>query len=95
MNKSVLLEIAKESDPIRQDELWQQAQAGELTVRQARAGKKLPAKAKGAKATIRLPEATVVIRFRVGEETPERVGEMLELALSLLRSEHLAALKAP
>ena len=88
LNKSVLLEIAKEPDPIRQDELWQQAQAGELTIRQARAGKKSPAKAKGAKATIRLPEATVVIRFRVGEETPERVGEMLELALSLHRSEH-------
>jgi len=88
-NKSLLLEIVKEADAARQQTLWQQAQSGELTVRKAREEK--PAKAKtgapGAKATIDLPEGRIVIHFRSGEATPERIIEALELALSTQRSQ--------
>jgi ParB family transcriptional regulator, chromosome partitioning protein len=89
-NKSVLLEIAKEPDQARQLTLWQQAQTGELTVRKARAAKRSasPASQKAAKATIELAEAKVVVRFRAGEATPDRVCEALELALSLQRSQN-------
>src|SRR5580658_8430020 len=86
-NKSVLLEIAKEPDQARQLTLWQQAQTGELTVRKARARKRgeSPATHKAAKATLELAEAKVMIRFRAGEATPDRVCEALEMALSLQR----------
>jgi len=88
-SKSVLLEIAKESDPARQQALWKQAQTGELTVRKARSGKRSvsPARQTAAKATIELAEAKIAIRFRAGKATPDRVCEALELALSLQRSQ--------
>jgi len=88
-SKSVLLEIAKEPDRERQLTLWQQAQAGELTVRKARArkGSASPSGQRAAKATIELAEAKVTIRFRSGQATPDRVCEALELALSLRRNQ--------
>ena len=88
-SKSVLLEIAKESDPARQQALWQQAQTGQLTVRKARTvkGNACPANPNAAKTSIHLPEAKILIRFRTGEATPERVCEALELALSIQRSQ--------
>jgi len=89
VSKSVLLEIAKESDLARQQTLWQQAQTGQLTVRQARTGKRSasPARQVGAKASIHLPDAKIAIRFRTGEATPERVCDLLELALATQRSQ--------
>jgi ParB family chromosome partitioning protein len=88
-NKSVLLEIAKEADSMRQLELWQQAQAGQLTVRGARNGKSdvLSRKSRKAACTIELTDAKVVIRFSSGEATPDRVCQALEFALSLQRSQ--------
>jgi hypothetical protein len=88
-NKSVLLEIAKEPDQTRQQSLWQQAQTGELTVRKARAAQRSPSPTsqKTAKATIELAEAKVVVRFRAGEATGERVREALELVLSTQRGQ--------
>ena len=85
--KSVLLEIAKEPDPRRQQILWRQAQTGGLTVRTARAVKRdgSPQKRATAETTIELPEATVAVKFRFGEATDDRVCEVLELALSSRR----------
>jgi hypothetical protein len=75
-SKSVLLEIAKEPNRARQLELWQRAQTGELTARKAREAKGAgsPASQKAAKATIELAEAKIVIRFRAGQATPDRVA---------------------
>lgn len=90
-NKSVLLEIAKEPDPIRQRELLAQAQAGELPVRQARVDKGKPRnsskKARRAACTIAVAEATVVIEFKAGEGTPDRVRAALEEALQFSQND--------
>jgi ParB family chromosome partitioning protein len=88
-SKSVLLEIAKEPDLGRQQMLWQQAQDGQLTVREARATKrKEPSgNSRKKKATLELAEATVIIRFRIGDATPDRICEALELAISNHRSQ--------
>jgi ParB family chromosome partitioning protein len=87
--KSVLLEIAKEADPTRREMLWQQAQAGELTVQRARLAKQNGSRKtpKKARSVIELPEATVAVKFRSGEATGDRVCEALELALSNQRSQ--------
>jgi len=84
-SKSVLLEIAKETDLTRQRELWAQAQAGQLTVRGARSSKNetTARKARGAMVSLALPEARVVIRFAEGAATPGRVRAALEQALTL------------
>ena len=83
-NKSVLLEITKEPDPVRQRQLWTQAQAGQLTVRQARTPKaeRPPAKPRAGVVTLQVTEASVVIRFASGEATPERVRAALAEALA-------------
>lgn len=88
-NKSVLLEIAKEDDPARQSELWQQAKAGQLTARGARKQKSGISSSKSRKAscTIELPDAKIVIRFSSGEPAPERICAALESALSIQRSQ--------
>ena len=82
--KSVLLEIAKEADPARQRELLTQAQAGQLTVRQARtpASEHPTAKQNSAVAKLKVTDAKVVIRFAHGEATPDRVRTALEEALA-------------
>jgi ParB family chromosome partitioning protein len=87
--KSVLLEIAKETDPARREMLWQKAQTGELTVQRARLAKQTGSRKrpKKARAVIELPEATVAVTFRSGEATADRVCEALELALSTQRSQ--------
>lgn len=87
--KSVLLEIAKETDPLRQQNLWAQAQAGQLSVRQARQSKAktTPAKTNPAMVTLPLADAKVVIRFHSGPATRDRVCAALEEALALRRAE--------
>jgi ParB family chromosome partitioning protein len=80
-NKSVLLEIAKEPDPTRQQALWQKAKKGELTVRKARAASSTEPKQRQTMAVISLPEATVQVRFLSGEATPERIVAALKAAL--------------
>jgi len=84
-SKSVLLEIAKETDPQQQQALWQEAQAGQLTVSRARKQKGGLAATKSRKATftLELPEARVVIKFTSGESSQARVREVLEAALKL------------
>ena len=82
MSKSVLLEIAKEADPQRQRELWEQAQAGRLTVREARTSKPRGSVSKAHTVTIALPAATVVVRFASGEPTSEQVAEVLRGAVA-------------
>ena len=84
VNKSVLLEIAKEPDASAQRALWEKAQAGQMTVRQARTQKQdQPGSAtRVASCTISLADAKVVIRFKHGEATPERVKAALEQALA-------------
>ena len=81
-SKSVLLEIAKESDPQKQRDLAAQAQAGELTVREARARKPKTSSPSTPPVTIRLADATVVVRFVTGESTPERMLVALRAALT-------------
>ncbi len=82
--KSLLLEIAKEPDPKQQRLLWDKAQAGQLTVRRAKAQKRAgPAvHPRNAQCTIPLAGATVVIRFQQGEGTRERVADVLRQALA-------------
>ena len=81
--KSVLLEIAKVSDPQQQQELWEKAKTGDLPVRQAREGKgsKTATKSRKATFTLELPEARIVIKFNSGESSQKRVREVLETAL--------------
>ena len=79
-SKSVLLEIAKQTDPAEQKALWGRAQVGGLTVREARAAKTRSAPKPGV-FTLRLPDATVQVTFRDGEATPEKVVVALGLAL--------------
>lgn len=81
--KSVLLEIAKEPDPQRQQALWQEAEAGQLTVRQARKNNASATKSRRASATIKLADAKIIIRFLTGESGPERVRAALTAALAL------------
>lgn len=85
VNKSVLLEIAKEADPERQQTLWEQAKSGQLTARGARTAIRgsPPASPRRATCTITVPEATVIVRFQSGEQTPDRVRGALEAALQL------------
>ena len=89
VNKSVLLEIAKEPDASAQRALWEKAQAGQMTVRQARTQKQdQPGSAtRVASCTISLADAKVVIRFGQGEVTPERVKAALEQALASVQSQ--------
>jgi ParB family transcriptional regulator, chromosome partitioning protein len=77
-SKSVLLEIAKEQDPDRQRELFDQSLAGTLTVRQARQSKP---QSKPQPVVISLGDATVTLRFEYGNPTPERIAETLKKAL--------------
>jgi ParB family chromosome partitioning protein len=86
-NKSVLLEIAKERDPMRQKSLWQQANSEHLSVREIRKQKAEISSTKSRKAacTIELPEAKVTIRFFSGEPSPDRVQAILNAAINLGR----------
>ena len=81
-SKSVLLEIAKESDPIRQKQLAEQAKAGQLTVRKARGSKGGKRKNKAPVMTISIPDAKVVVRFLSGKAQPDRVTEALRAAVA-------------
>jgi len=80
-NKSLLLEIAKQSDPALQKTLLDRAQAGELTVREARKASSGRPAPKSEVCTIRLPDSTVQVRFQSGEATRERVAIALGLAI--------------
>lgn len=84
ISKSLLLEIAKNPDAATQRALLEKAQAGQLTVRQARTQKQDRAAGapQPASCTIKLADATIVIRFPDGEAVPERVKAALEQALA-------------
>ncbi|MBN9693288.1 MAG: ParB/RepB/Spo0J family partition protein [Verrucomicrobia bacterium] len=86
VSKSVLLEIAKQTDPARQGELLEQAKAGQLTVREARAKKPRSSVSKVNSVTIVLPDCSVVVRFAVSEATPDRTVEALRAAAVTLAS---------
>ena len=81
--KSALLEIVKEPDPARQQELWARVQAGQASVSDLKAQrqrKSPPAKRPKVWKSV-IGDATVVVRFPSGEVTPERVTAALEGAL--------------
>jgi ParB family chromosome partitioning protein len=82
-NQSLLLEIAKVTDPEQQQALWAKAKAGELTVRRARlANPAQPGDRPAATSwTLELGDAEVVVRFQAGTATAERVRTALEQAL--------------
>jgi len=89
ISKSLLLEIAKEPDAATQRALLEKAQTGQLTVRQARTQKQ--DRAVGAPQptcrTIKLADATVIVRFTQGEATAGRVKATLEQALAPFRNQ--------
>jgi ParB family chromosome partitioning protein len=78
--KSVLLEIAKEPDPQRQQALWQEAQARPLSARQARESRST--KSRKSSFTFELADTKIIIRFLTGEASPERVKTALAAALA-------------
>ncbi|PWU19889.1 MAG: chromosome partitioning protein ParB [Verrucomicrobia bacterium] len=82
-NKSVLLEIAKEEDPQRQKDLWQEAKEGHLPVREAQKerGKGSTTRSRKATCTIKLTAGSVIVKFTSGESTQDRVREALAEAL--------------
>lgn len=84
--KSVLLEIAKEPDPDRQQALWEQAKAGELTVRKARATPPPPPEPTTKTIRIVLPDATVCVTFQSGDSNPTRVIQALTDAVERVNS---------
>ncbi|MGE3312841.1 MAG: ParB/RepB/Spo0J family partition protein [Limisphaerales bacterium] len=86
--KSVLLEIAKEPDPERQRTLWNQAKAGELTVRKARATPPPPPETTIRTIRIALPDATVCVTFQSGEPSRLRIEAMLRSALEQVGSDN-------
>jgi len=84
VSKSVLLEIAKKPDAATRRAMLVKAQAGQMTVRQARIEKQdRPAPAtKTARWTLPLTDATVVVEFGHGEATADRVKAALHQALA-------------
>ena len=84
--KSVLLEIAKEPDPERQRTLWDQAKAGELTVRKARTTPPPSAKVTAKTVSLDVGDAIVRVTFQSGDPLPDRVIVALKAALERLGS---------
>lgn len=85
LTRSVLLEIAKEDDLDVQRQLLTQALHGQLTVKTLRQPRtKDAASPPSSLASIKLPEATITIRFHSAEHTQDNVREALEQALSNL-----------
>jgi ParB family chromosome partitioning protein len=82
--KSALLEIAKEAEPTRQQALWQRVQAGRASVAELRAERRRKSPSAKRPTVWKSPvgDATVMVQFRRGEVTPERVTAALEGALA-------------
>ena len=80
--KSLLLEIAKETEPERQAKLWEEARDGSMSVRTARGARPTVSLSPPRKSTctIEVPDARVIIRFSTGPATPDRVCEALKAA---------------
>jgi ParB family chromosome partitioning protein len=82
-NKSVLLEIAKEPELDRQQAMWRQAEAGELTVRKARrAPTRRAAPPTTSSVTLFFEGARVSVEFESGDATPDRIRTALTAALN-------------
>jgi ParB family chromosome partitioning protein len=81
--KSALLEMAKEADPTRQQALWQRVQAGQASVADLKAERrrKSPSAKRPTLWKAAVGDAIVVVRFRRGEATPERITAALQGAL--------------
>jgi ParB family chromosome partitioning protein len=81
--KSALLEMAKEADPMRQQALWQRVQAGQASVADLKAERrrKSPSAKRPTVWKAAVGDAIVVVRFRRGEVTPERITAALQGAL--------------
>ena len=81
--KSALLEMAKEADPTRQQALWQRVQAGQASVSDLRSERrrKSPSAKRPLMSKLTVGDATVIVRFRRGEVTPDRVTAALQGAL--------------
>ncbi|MBI5386447.1 MAG: ParB/RepB/Spo0J family partition protein [Verrucomicrobia bacterium] len=88
ISKSLLLEMAKAPDAATQRALLEKAQAGQLTVRQARNHKqdRFPDVNRPTSCTMVVAEAQVAVQFQQGEATAERVKTALEQALAFCQS---------
>lgn len=86
VSKSILLQIAKESNPEKQLALWDEAKTGNLTVQRARGtvGEKVAVE-KGSSHKIQTQHAEVTIRFFSGNHTTEESLEVLKEALKVSR----------
>ena len=82
VNKSVLLQIAKESNPDKQLALWNEAKVGNITVQRARkAVGENESVEKGSTHKIRTEHAEITIRFFSGDHSVEDCLDVLREAL--------------
>lgn len=89
--KSVLLEIAKESNSGKQRSLWKRAVSGRLSVRSAKRAKKKPSQPSRHVFHIHMEEGTVTLRFK--ENKPSAVQDrilILEKALKQIKVDALS-----
>lgn len=102
LNKSLLLEIAKESDPKAQKKFFEKAKKGELTVRDFRKKKtkdngevKVEEKTKpiNVQYVIKLDNATVSIKFHQGEASSEDKIQALQAAIESERNSHSSTIE--
>jgi ParB family transcriptional regulator, chromosome partitioning protein len=84
LNKSVLLEIAKETDADKQAKLYADAKTGGMTVKKARTAKEKTAvpKAKAAVHMIILDNVTITLCFQKKNATREEIISALEAAIT-------------
>lgn len=89
ISKSLLLEIVKQPKS-KQQEMWQEAKRGELTVKKARQQKttdrsRSAERAKPAQKEIKTTQAVVTVRFRKARVTKAEIQQALKEALAALK----------
>jgi ParB family transcriptional regulator, chromosome partitioning protein len=92
VSKSLLLEIAKQPDAVRQSQMWEEAKRGELTVKKAREQKSAakPSRRKTPAMKFRYPittdHAQIMVTFTAPKVDQEDIIEALEQALEQERA---------
>jgi hypothetical protein len=87
LTRSVLLEIAKQEDPATQRQLLTQALHGQLTVKTLRQPRSTDHDSPPSSSTsIKLPDATITIRFHSAEHSQDSIRDALTEALASLTS---------
>ena len=85
LTRSVLLEIAKQEDPDTQRQLLTQALHGQLTVKTLRQPRSTDHDSPPSSSTsIKLPDATITIRFHTAEHSQDSIRDALTEALASL-----------